>query len=93
MLVHCRVAPEGARLQARLWKGHVLSENERKSRPGVVQTSVHVVMLLWMLGVMALVWLTQFPLFLGIAHRVSFLGFLIPLREVLLRFFTARYLF
>jgi|GEM_PF-6088816 len=46
-----------------------------------------------MLGVMALVWLTQFPLFLGIAHRVPFLGFLIPLREVLLRFFTARYLF
>jgi len=71
----------------------VLSGSERKTRPGVVRVSLHIAILLWMLGVMALVWLTQFPLFLGIAHRVPFLGFLIPLREVLLRFFTARYLF
>jgi hypothetical protein len=71
----------------------VLPEDERKSRSGVVRTSLHVVMLAWLLGVMFVFWLTQYPLFLGIAHRVPFLGFLIPLREVFLRFFTARYLF
>jgi hypothetical protein len=94
MLVDRRVAREGSRLQARLWKGRVLSGNGRELQPGVLQAWLYVLMLLWMLGVMFVLWLTQFPLLLPIiAHRIPFLGFLIPLREVLLRFFTARYLF
>jgi hypothetical protein len=68
--------------------------SRKRQNQAVADRPTRLALLIWVLATLFLVMSLYVPIFLQYAaYHFPFCGFLLPLREAILHFFTARYVF